>query len=84
MHGKVDLTLVRWARWDQKDLFICVSTTIFVVSKIVQIENKEEEEAKEEIVTQTMMIQHFESDSRLEINRNLITLGTSGTKTKKR
>lgn len=84
MHGKGDLTLVRWARWDQKDLFICVSTTIFVVSKIVQMENKEEEEAKEEIVTQTMMIQHFETDSRLEINRNLITLGRSGTKTKKR
>lgn len=40
------------------------------MSKIVQIENKEEEEAKEEIVTQTMMIQHFETDSRLEINRN--------------
>lgn len=42
----------------------------FFVSKIVQIENKEEEEVKEEIVTQAMTTQLFESDCKLKLNRN--------------
>lgn len=42
----------------------------FAVSKIVQIEKEEEEEVKEEIVTKAMMMQHFESDSRLKLNSN--------------
>lgn len=49
--------------------FICVSTTILAGSKIVQIENKEEEDVKEEIVTQMIMIQRSSSDDRLEINK---------------
>lgn len=34
------------------------------------MENKEKEEVKEEIVTQTAMIQHFETDNRLKIKSN--------------
>lgn len=47
---------------------MCDFAAIFVVSKIVQIEKAEEEEVKEEIVTQAMMMQYFERDSRLKIN----------------
>lgn len=48
---------------------MCVSTTILAGSKIVQIEKKEEEDVKEEIVTQMIMIQRSGSDDRLEINK---------------
>lgn len=51
------------------------------MSIIVQIQNKEEEEVKEEIVTQAIMMQYFESDSRLKL---MITLRRLGTKTKNR
>lgn len=81
-HSKGDLTCVRWGRWHWQD--ICVSTAIFVVPKIVQIKNKEEEEVKEELVTQAMMRQLLKVIAGLNEIEIIITCGRSGTETENR